>query len=271
MTGAQMRRLIRVGVVAVAGALTARPSGAQQRPPADRRVFLACPIVRDTRTVPCFLAEMDGELYFLGIQQDTSADWYPPQLGHKVLVEGTVAPGPRVCGGIPLTPVVTSVILEVDAACNTLLPAEDGLDAPEGHRGPGPSSERPGNRPRAAAPPAPAAPFQPKDFTLLFDFDSDFMSLKITPVISEAVRYAKTIGATRVDVTSFRGATLLSNGQTLVENPLVAQRRAAKLHDVLLGLGLPAASLTVTAKTEPATPTGVADERSRRVVIAVKP
>ena len=73
---------------------------------------MACPVVRDTKTVPCFLAEYQGETYFLGIQQDITADFYPPQLLHEVLVEGTVAPGPRVCGGIPLKPLHVSVLPE---------------------------------------------------------------------------------------------------------------------------------------------------------------
>ena len=37
------------------------------------RNFVACPIVRDTATVPCWLAEYDGELYFLTLQSDVSA------------------------------------------------------------------------------------------------------------------------------------------------------------------------------------------------------
>ena len=41
--------------------------------------FVTCPIVRDTRTVPCFLAEYEGETYYLVVQQDISADQYPPQ------------------------------------------------------------------------------------------------------------------------------------------------------------------------------------------------
>src|SRR5271166_2749755 len=106
----------------------------------QQRNFVACPIVRDTKTVPCFLAEYDGELYYLGIQQDITAEFHPPQLKHEVLVEGRIAEGPRVCGGIPLQPVAISVLKEVNLACNTLLPAEPGLDAPEAPRGPGPSS-----------------------------------------------------------------------------------------------------------------------------------
>ena len=56
--------------------------------PADQgiRNFVACPIVRDTATVPCWLAEYDGELYFLTLQSDVSAPVNPPWLGHRVLV-----------------------------------------------------------------------------------------------------------------------------------------------------------------------------------------
>src|SRR5208283_3530544 len=68
---------------------------------AQQRNFVACPIVRDTKTVPCFLAEYEGELYYLGIQQDITSEFHPPQLKHEVLVEGQVAEAPRVCGGIP--------------------------------------------------------------------------------------------------------------------------------------------------------------------------
>ena len=39
--------------------------------------FKACPIYRDTNTVPCWLAEHEGELYFLGIQTDASG-WSAP-------------------------------------------------------------------------------------------------------------------------------------------------------------------------------------------------
>ena len=81
---------------------------------AQQMNFVACPVVRDTKTVPCFLADYQGETYFLGIQQDITADFYPPQLLHEVLVEGTVVPGPRVCGGIPLKPLHVSVLRGIE-------------------------------------------------------------------------------------------------------------------------------------------------------------
>ena len=80
--------------------------------------------------MPCFLAEYQGETYYLTIQQDIQAELYPPQLLHEVLVEGTVAPGPRICGGIPLKPVKLSVLPELNLSCNTILPAEPGIEAP---------------------------------------------------------------------------------------------------------------------------------------------
>src|SRR3984957_8963600 len=100
----------------------------------QQRSFVSCPIVRDTKTVPCYLAEDAGEVYYLGIQQDITSDFHPPQLKHEVLVEGAVVPGPRVCGGIPLQPVAISVVSEINLACNTLLPAEPGSDAPSASR-----------------------------------------------------------------------------------------------------------------------------------------
>ena len=44
----------------------------------QQRSFVACPIVRDTKTVPCFLAEYEGEMYYLGIQQDISTPFTHP-------------------------------------------------------------------------------------------------------------------------------------------------------------------------------------------------
>ena len=38
-----------------------------------RSNFVSCPIVRDTSSVPCWLTEYQGELYFLTIQSDVSA------------------------------------------------------------------------------------------------------------------------------------------------------------------------------------------------------
>src|SRR6185295_7087116 len=76
----------------------------------QRKNFVSCPIVRDTASVPCWLAEYEGELYFLTLQSDVTSPVTPPWLGHRVLVEGTVSAEPRICGGIVLKPVHLSVM-----------------------------------------------------------------------------------------------------------------------------------------------------------------
>jgi hypothetical protein len=85
------------------------------------------------------------------------------------------------------------------------------------------------------------------------------------------VRYVKDTNAARVEVTSFRGATLLSNGQVLTENPLVVERRAKKLDAVLRGLGVPVSALVVSSRLEAPVPDGVNDPSTRRVTIVVRP
>ena len=104
-------------------------SASAATPPPGHVNFVACPVVRDTAKVPCWIGKYRGETYFIGIQTDIGGDWYPPQLNHRMLVEGVVSKGPRICGGIVLKPNHVSVLPELDKSCNTILPA--GL-TPEG-------------------------------------------------------------------------------------------------------------------------------------------
>src|ERR1051325_4292786 len=167
---------------------------------AQQRSFVACPVVRDTKTVPCFLAEYDGETYFLAVQQDIQAEIYPPQLLHEVLVEGTVAPGPRVCGGIALKPVKLSVLPEVNPACNTILPAEPGIEAPPTRRPAGPSTRQ---APVTTTPPAPeklAPPFTQREWKILFDFDSSFLFSRDTRAVNQAADFAIAAKAKSVEI-----------------------------------------------------------------------
>lgn len=182
------------------------------KPPANRRNFVACPIVRDTSTLPCWLAEYDGELYYLGSQGSSASAFYPPQLGHEALVEGTVVDGPRLCGGVPLRPVRVSVMPELAPACNTVLPAEPAF-------APAPSPVAP----------APKFPDSTRQFVVPYDFDSDYLTLHTTRIVLEAARVAKATDAARIDVHGRRGATLLSNGRTMLEGERVGERRAARM------------------------------------------
>jgi hypothetical protein len=48
--------------------------------------FVTCPIVRDTKTVPCWLAEYNGEIYYLGNQGGVAEDLYTPPQNNEVFV-----------------------------------------------------------------------------------------------------------------------------------------------------------------------------------------
>lgn len=241
-------------VIVIAWSLLAGASGTGQakRPPADRRHFVACPIVRDTSTVPCWLAEYEGELYYLGAQGSSASAFYPPQLGHEALVEGTVVDGPSICGGRPLVPVRVSVMRELTPACNTVLPAEPRFT-------PGPS-------PIASTP---KFADSTREFVIPYDFDSDYLTLHTTRIVLEAVRVAKAIDPMRIDVRGQRGATLLSNGQVLTEGARIGEVRATKMTENLTGLGVPADRIRTTWQSEPDVPDGVTDPGRRRVTITL--
>lgn len=236
---------------------------------AQHLTFVACPVVRDTKTVPCFLAEYQGETYFLGIQQDITADFYPPQLLHEALVEGTVASGPRVCGGIPLKPLHVSVMPELNRACNTILPAEPGIDAPPSKRPAGPSTRQAPVSTVAVAAKKPEPPFVEREFVIQYDFDSDFLFARNTRQLTDIAEYARFSKAPKVEVTGYRGSTQLSNGQILIEKSDVARLRAERVAEVLKGLGAPASQ--VQWISEPAAANGETDYQSRRVAVRVVP
>ena len=245
----------RRGLLLLAVLLVATGLGAQA--PAPRKQFLTCPIVRDTKTQPCWLAEHEGELYYLGQQGGVANDFHPPQLGHQVLVEGTVGEG-RVCGGIPLTSVKVSVMRELTPACSTMLPAEDGIEAPP-----------PIPAPRGAAP-SWVKVTDPSNVMLYFDFDNDFFSLHVTNALIGIAKQVMELKATRVEVTGYRAASKLSGGQTLTEREKMGAIRARKVADTLIGLGVPAAAVVVAAPDAAERADGVNDPWNRRVVIRVR-
>jgi outer membrane protein OmpA-like peptidoglycan-associated protein len=219
----------------------------------QQRSFVSCPIVRDTKTVPCFLAELNGELYYVGTQQDIAGEFHLPQLKHEMLVEGTVASGPRVCGGIPLQPVSVSVLKEVNLSCNTLLPAEPGMDAPFAPPRVMPTSRRSGDG----------------DFTILYGFNDDDPGYAANLLITEAAIYAKRMGAPKVKVSGYRGTTLLSSGDRLVEQAGIAEKRAQNVATLLRGSGV--TGVTAEWKSEPEPGDGLTDPSRRRVTIQITP
>jgi hypothetical protein len=209
-----------------AAALVFAAGQVQAQPPL---AFVACPILRDTATVPCWLTEYKGELYFL-LPQDGAAGASAPQLGHQALFEGTATAETR-CGGKVLTNLHISVLPERDRSCDALWPASQAFQV---------------DPPKAAAAPAPAAP--PPDrkgsqrFDILYDFDAGTAG-RNTAAIEEAAAYAKANPKAEVHVTGFRAAVKLTGGGVLNEDDGIALRRADELVDALAAQGLERGSI----------------------------
>lgn len=253
----------------LAGASALLPARVQ----AQTRVnFVSCPIVRDTATVPCWLTEHEGELYYMGIQTDVSAEFQPPYLGHRVLVEATVADRERrICGGIVLEPITISVMPELDGSCNTILPAESRYTIDFNPRPPGPSAGRLAfDPPAGATPPAPAAvETGPRTFHLYFDVDRG-IAFRHPAQLLEIRNYAEAITASRITLHATRGSTLLSDGGLVTETEGIAQRRIEQVAHLLRGIGVQA-DIRTSFSSRPVPADGVDDWMSRTVEVHVEP
>ncbi len=267
----------KTGLMAVTACL-ALASAAQAAAPATQRNFVACPVVQDTKTVPCWLAEYKGETYYLGIQTDISAEWYPPFLGHKAMVEGTVSNEPRICGGIVLKPNKVSVLPELAPECTEMRPERAEYQVPFAPRGPGPSkgglafAPAPGTA--AARPPAPAAPqppFQARTFTVPYDFDTPTVTGRTSRALQQAVTYARAIKASSIEVMGYRGQVLMTDGPAREEAPGIAQVRAQQVGELLGQVGIAPSSIKVAWKDAPEPADGITDSTKRRTTILVKP
>jgi hypothetical protein len=264
-----MRSYVRKPAVALIALLATVTTAAA---PEQHRNFVTCPIVRDTSTVPCWLAEYKGELYFLTLQTDVSAPVNPPQLGHQVLVEGVVSDEPRICGGVVLKPVVLSVLPELDNSCSTVLPAEERYNLTfEPPRPPGPSRGRLAFAPDPSAPPPrPAAvpDSGPRTFALQYDFDG-LIAFRHAGQLQQIHEFAQKSRATHVEITAYRTSSLLSDDTLFTEREDVGRRRAEQVASLLKEAGL--AKLTFDVRWHDAPrPDGVNDARHRRADVTIR-
>jgi outer membrane protein OmpA-like peptidoglycan-associated protein len=264
---------------------------AQAAAPATERNFVACPIVLDTQDVPCWVAEYQGERYFLTVQTGRTAGVvFSPQLKHRVLVEGTAHPDqPRMCGGIVLSPVKLSVFPEVEPDCGKMLPG-DGYQV-TGPRPIGPDGTPPGGRSTAARAPRPApaagtpsraqteaqsradqAAGKPREFEILYFFGSNYLPFPVEQAaVDQAANYYAATTGSQVVVTGYRGEALLSNGEKLVEDKQIAQQRAEKVASILTNFGVPKDRIAVRWVDSPQNNNGVLDWTKRRVTVVVTP
>ncbi|MEP7311958.1 MAG: hypothetical protein ABI859_05210 [Pseudomonadota bacterium] len=230
--------------------------------------FVACPIVRDTRTVPCWLTEYGGELYYLGIQTDVSAPFNPPSLGHRILVEGSaLTDKPRICGGIVIEPVTVSIINEAADDCRTQLPSDDRYQLPfEPPRPPGPSKGRLAYDNPPPAPPPQQSTRDGRTFVVPYDFDGT-VGFKHPRYLTPIMAYAQETKAARIEITGYRGAVRLTDGSLLTENAALPKRRAEQVAQLLRGAGVTGPQYEVHWQDG----ADIGGPDKRRVVVVVKP
>jgi hypothetical protein len=239
-------------------------------PPPNVRNFIACPVVRDTKSVPCWLAEYQGETYFLVLQTDVSAPVTPPWLNHKVLVEGTVSNEPNICGGKVIKPVTLSVLPEIDASCNTVLPAEDRYNLTfEPPRPPGPSMGKLAFGYDNLEKAKPADPPGQKQFVIDYDFNG-LVVFRHPRYLMPVLDYARDKQAKHLEIMGYRGSTLLSNGELIVEEPGIARLRAEQVVELLKGAGLTDVEYQVRWKDVAEKTNGSNGPDTRRVTVLVK-
>ncbi len=253
--------------------------------PDTERNFVACPMVLDTQDIPCWVAEYEGERYFLAVQTGRSAGvTFVPQLKHEVLVEGTAHPDePRVCGGIVLRPVKLSVDeANVIPDCGAILPG-DGYHV-TGPRPIGPDGDPPGGKTTAIRPPpqgpsreeaarqfqADAAAGKTREFEILYFFDSNYLPFPVEQAtVDQAANYAAAVKNAKVLITGYRGQSNLSNGEVLVEDASLPQKRAELVAGIMKNFGIAPEQIEVAWVDEPQHNGGVLDWQKRRVVVKV--
>lgn len=223
--------------------------------------FVTCPIFRDGDR-QCWLAEHGGRTYYIGRVGQAQ----PPELLHKVLVEGKIAEGELSCGAIVVEPVTLSVLPEVDYSCNTVLP--DNGEAP--------------NEPsifdipaevqlRIGSPqPDPQGPFADKVVSVTFGHGSTFLHQISQRTVEQAFRYARAGSAIAIEIIGQAADTRLDNGQTMTEPARLAEQRVRMVEDALVRLGWDRTKLKVDWRKQVAAGDGVEDAARRNVQITIR-
>jgi outer membrane protein OmpA-like peptidoglycan-associated protein len=225
--------------------------------------FIACPIYRDTnqgRKSGCWVAD-DHES---GTRYDIGGGRAKPQIGHEVLVEGVIANSPDVCGGAVLVPVHTAVL---ESRCPAvMLP-------PENYPGRAfQVSAKSVLPPMDVERPLPPPPYEPQQWVIQFNFQSDFLLYQYSEVILDAAaRYIKASGARHVDVTGFAATRAFRvSDRDLSEPGSLAKARAESVAEALRRLGVDPRLMHVSWREDPkpiAVDDGLEEPSKRRVTI----
>lgn len=198
--------------------------------------FIACPVYRDTDAGPksgCWLATERKS----GVTYDIGSGLTKPLSDRAVLVEGifdeAVHSDKSLCGGAVLSPVRVSVL---ESQCQPhILPAENY---------PGRIFRPPGEvmQPSTVVRQLPQGPFADRTYSILFNFNSDFLNYQYSEVILEqASLYIRASKAKAVVIKGYAATEVLNvSGQLLQEKSELAKQRSEKVKLALTRLQVPA-------------------------------
>lgn len=219
--------------MATLGVVISTPALAQSlaAPSPGRPVsFVACPEFRDTAR-QCWLAESGGKTYYIGAFRIGT----PPQLLHKVLVEGVAHDDQSSCGGINIDPVQISPLPELDFSCDAVLP-DNGTAPREGSLFDLPPEVLARN---GGDVPTPPPLTKNMAFAVTLDFDRTVLNLVNQTKVELIARTIMASPVARVIVTGHAGQSRLDDGSVMREAPEVAARRMAVVRDALIAIGVP--------------------------------
>ena len=191
-----------------------------------------------------------------------------PDWAHEVLVEGLPsAEGPEACGAAVLEPLSVSIL--PGACAPRMIPAETL---------PGRKFVLPKTNlaPLFAERPAPPGPYATRDFTLLFDFDSAFLTDQHDDYwLDQAATWALAARPAEIIVTGYAAvAQATVSGRALSEDPAIAGARAGDVAEALARMGLPkdriAMRTDVAPAMKPELAAGLPEASQRRVTITLR-
>lgn len=225
--------------------------------------FIGCPVVRDIALpeLPCWLGKDGDKLYYLGPQTDTIPPivFSPPQLLHRILVEGEITSDQLVCGAPAIENVQVSVLPDIAPECNTILP-QAGYHPPPATKIVLPLRKgtrlatvpAPGTNQFIAPRPAVAvAPFSPRSYRIDYGFGEDFLFLNDSRALTEAAWFVNDVNAKRIVIEAHRDRVTLTNGTIIEEGPEVATRRAERIRSIFLDWGIAPGRIVIQPSGDP--------------------
>jgi len=246
-----------LGVLANANAVAqSLPAASSGRPVS----FVACPEFRNTAR-QCWLAESGGKTYYIGAFRIGT----PPQLLHRVLVEGVAHDDQTSCGAINIDPVQISPLPELDYSCDAVLP-DNGSAPREGSLFDLPAEVLARN---GGDVPVPPPLTKNMAFAVVLDFDRAVLNLVNQAKVELIARTIMASPVARVIVTGYAGQSRLDGGSIMREAPDIAARRMMVVRDALIAIGVP--QKIVEVRTVASSPEGgsVLGPESRQVTVDV--